>query len=181
RYSNARKFATAPKSIGAFLANGWGKHGLRLGTKYKRVVALEEIQRLFPETIAHEIDSSAFRLVEGKGEHTIDFLERRRHPEALKQTEQHLSIRSVGKICARVREFDRERGKAINLSAEYKRVPGHQIDARLMAAFEIDDCKPQMSERDACFNVDAGLIRSAVRDRREHPVQHRRVCDGWAS
>jgi hypothetical protein len=158
-----------------------GEYGSRLGTEYESAVTFEEIQRLFPETIPREIESPAPRLVEGEGEHAIDFFERGARPVALEQAKQDLGVRSIDEIDALIRELHGQSRKVIDLSVEDERVPSGGVDTRLMTAVEIDDCKPVVPECDVLFDVDATLVRPPMGYRGEHATQELRVNGGGAS
>ena len=151
---------------------------MRLGAEHQHAAALEEIERLLPETIAREMEPSAARLVEGEGEHAVDLFERRAHAVALQHAEQHLGVGSIDEIRARVRELGCQRRKAVDLSVEDERVAGGRIDARLVTAVEIDDCEPQVSECDPPIDVDVAFVGPAMGDRSEHAAQDRRIDGG---
>lgn len=72
-------------------------------------------------------------------------------------------------------EFGGERRETVDLAVKNERIAGYAVDPRLMAARKIDNREPQMTKGDATFDVNAILIRSAMRDRRKHETQDRRV------
>ena len=156
-------------------AGGMGQHGAGLGAEDEGPIGLRVIERLLPEAVAGEMEAAGLRLVEGEGEHAVDLLQGRGHAVTLEQAEQHLGIATVDEIDPGRHQLGGQSGEAVDLAVVDQRIAGERIDARLMAAVEIDDGETQMAEGDGAADMDSRRIRTAMRDGRQHASQQRLI------
>jgi len=161
-------------------AGGMGQHGPRLRAEDEAAPGVGIIERLLAEAVAGEMQALRLRLVEGEGEHAVDLLEGGRHAFALEQAEQHLGIGAVDEIDAGGGQLGSERGKAVDLTVVEQGIARHRIDPGLVAAGKIDDRQAQMAEGERARHMDAGLVRAAMGDGRQHAAQHGLVRRGGA-
>src|SRR3981189_3736199 len=105
-----------------------------LGSEYDLCTEHPVIERLFAETVAHQIERACRAVAKGKGEHSIDALNGPAHPFAADHLKQHLGIGVVAQRHPAAPEFAGQSAVAVNLPADHQRTPGSLVDARLRTA-----------------------------------------------
>src|SRR5260370_17203713 len=81
------------------------------------------IERLFAETVAHQIERACRAVAKGKGEHTVDSLNGAPHPFAADHLKQHLGIGAVAQRHPAAPEFGGQSPIAVNFPLEPHPIP----------------------------------------------------------
>src|SRR5262249_37736149 len=97
------------------------------------------IERLFAKAIAHQKKAAGGSLAIGKGEHSVDALDRAPHALATNEMKKGFRIGMVAQSDAALPQFGRESPVAVYFAIINKCVSRGFIDTRLCAAGEIDD------------------------------------------
>src|ERR1700730_3289861 len=120
------------------------------------------IERLFAEPVADEEKSTGSPVAIGKGEHSVDPLDRSSYPFATYEVEKDFGIGMVAQRRAASPQFGGEGPIPVYLSIVDEGVARAFVDARLRATGDVDDGKPRMAQSDASVDKGAIAIGSAM-------------------
>ena len=127
------------------------------------------IERLFAEPVAYQVKRAGRAVAIGKGEHSVDPLDRAPHPIATDQLKQDFGIGMVAQRHAEAPQFGGEGPIPVYFAIEHESVAGGFVDARLRAAGDVDDGQPRVAQSDASVDKDTAAVGSAMPQRSIHP------------
>jgi hypothetical protein len=120
------------------------------------------IERLFAEPVADEENGAGSPVAIGKGEHSVDPLDRATHPFATYEVEKDFGIGMVAQRRAEAPQLGGEGPIPVYFSIVDKGVSRAFVDARLRATGDVDYGQPRMAQSDASVDKDAIAIGSAM-------------------
>jgi hypothetical protein len=148
--------------------------GLQLGAEEQRAARVTVVQRLYAQTISHEVQDAQLSIPHGKREHADEARYSCFDPPSVAGRQQHFAVRAtaIHRRHAASVEFSPDPGKIVNFAVEGQRVAAARRGHRLMTRRrEIDDGQTTKADRVATgrFAPDAHVIGASVHERVRHP------------
>ena len=127
------------------------------------------VERLDPETVAHQPQPPAVAFVDREGEHPLQPVHRARPPFG-PGLQDHLGIAVRGEAVPLRRQVRPKLGVVVDAAVEGDGQAGVGVGKRLGRGFaQVDDLQPPVAEARAPAQDEAEAIRPARRHRRAHP------------
>src|SRR4051812_1275255 len=129
------------------------------------------IERFFSEAIPAAKEPGVFPVVQREGPHAVEPVRQARAPFAV-AVQEHFT---VGMVCLKKMaagfQFRPELGVVVDLAVKNKDEIAIDGGHRLMPAFEIDDGKAAMAEKDGAVAPESAIVRPAMSEAGGHARQ----------